>query len=111
MAGFAGFAPHEVVELLLTLAIPRKDVKLPAKTLLKRFGSLRGILDAPPAELGQVTSRLNRGRNLPSGRFDLCPVWSTIAPRPFAPGVVHHQAVLASSCSPRWMKNVAPTER
>lgn len=43
-----------MVELLLTLAIPRSDVKGPAKTLLQRFGNLRGILDAPPAELRQV---------------------------------------------------------
>jgi len=26
-AGFAGFADHEIIELLLTLAIPRGDVK------------------------------------------------------------------------------------
>ena len=49
--GLAGFAEHEVVELLLTLAIPRSDVKQPAKALLGRFGSLRGILDAPLADL------------------------------------------------------------
>jgi len=53
-SGFAGFAPHEVVELLLTLAIPRGDVKEPARSLLKRFGSLRGVLDAPASELRQV---------------------------------------------------------
>lgn len=53
-SGFAGFAEHEVVELLLTLAIPRSDVKQQAKALLKRFGSLREILDAPPTELRSV---------------------------------------------------------
>jgi DNA repair protein RadC len=52
--GFEGFAPHEVVELLLTLAIPRKDVKQPAKALLARFGNLRVILDAPLSELREV---------------------------------------------------------
>lgn len=46
-AGLAGFADYEVVELLLTLAIPRSDVKVPAKALITRFGSLRAILDAP----------------------------------------------------------------
>jgi DNA repair protein RadC len=35
-----------VVELLLTLAIPRNDVKKTAKKLLDRFKSIRGILDA-----------------------------------------------------------------
>lgn len=53
-AGFAAFAEHEVVELLLTLCIPRRDVKQPAKALLRRFGTLRGILDAPAEELAQV---------------------------------------------------------
>ena len=52
--GLAGFADYEVVELLLTLAIPRADVKQPAKVLLARFGNLRGILDAPLAELQAV---------------------------------------------------------
>lgn len=53
-AGFAGFADHEVVELLLTLAIPRSDVKPQAKALLTRFGSVRGILDAPLPDLQAV---------------------------------------------------------
>lgn len=54
-AGLDGFADHEVVELLLTLAIPRSDVKQPAKALIARFGNLRGILDAPMEELRAVT--------------------------------------------------------
>ncbi|MEO0794108.1 MAG: DNA repair protein RadC [Verrucomicrobiota bacterium] len=59
--GFDHFADHEVVELLLTLCIPRRDVKPLAKTLLARFGSLKGILDTPIEELrcidgiGEVT--------------------------------------------------------
>jgi DNA repair protein RadC len=54
-SGLDGFAPHEVLELLLTLAIPRKDVKQPAKALLTRFGTLRAVLDAPPSELREVS--------------------------------------------------------
>jgi len=53
-SGLAGFADYEVVELLLTLAIPRRDVKERAKALIARFGSLRGILDAPLEELRKV---------------------------------------------------------
>lgn len=53
-SGLDGFADYEVVELLLTLAIPRSDVKQPAKALIARFGNLRGILDAPIEELRSV---------------------------------------------------------
>lgn len=53
-SGLAGFADHEVIELLLTLAIPRLDVKEPAKALLGRFGSLQGVLDATVPELKSV---------------------------------------------------------
>lgn len=53
-SGFEGFNDYEVVELLLTLAIPRSDVKEPAKALIVHFGNLRGILDAPPEELQKV---------------------------------------------------------
>ncbi len=52
--GLDSFAEYEVIELLLTLAIPRMDVKQPAKALITRFGSLRGILDAPIEDLRAV---------------------------------------------------------
>ena len=44
--GLKGFADHEILELLLTLCIPRKDVKTLAKILLKKFGSVRNVFDA-----------------------------------------------------------------
>jgi DNA repair protein RadC len=53
-SGLGGFADYEAVELLLTLAVPRADVKRPAKTLIARFGSVRGILDASIDELRAV---------------------------------------------------------
>ena len=52
--GLGGFSEHEIVELILTLAIPRKDVKQPAKALLSKFRNLRGIMDATPEELMQI---------------------------------------------------------
>ncbi|MBW2133536.1 MAG: DNA repair protein RadC [Deltaproteobacteria bacterium] len=53
-SGLEGMADYEVIELLLTLAIPRKDVKEPAKILIERFGNLKGILDAPIEELRTI---------------------------------------------------------
>jgi len=52
--GFACLADYEVVELLLTLCIPRRDVKQVAKALLKRFETVRGVLDAPAEALREV---------------------------------------------------------
>ena len=54
-SGLAGFADYEVIELLLTLAIPRADLKQPAKALIAQFGNFRGILDAPIEELRAVS--------------------------------------------------------
>ncbi len=52
--GIQSFSDHELVELLLTLAIPRRDVKKPAKALIARYRNLRGILDASREELQEV---------------------------------------------------------
>lgn len=52
--GFSGFAEHEVLELLLTLCIPRKDVKSIAKVLLKKFGSVRCVFEASREALESV---------------------------------------------------------
>ncbi|MDQ6972150.1 MAG: DNA repair protein RadC, partial [Mariprofundaceae bacterium] len=52
--GFDGFHDYEVIELLLTYAIPRNDVKPLAKRLLKTFDTLAGVFDARVPELAQV---------------------------------------------------------
>lgn len=39
------------MELLLTFAIPRRDVKPLSKALLERFGSFKAVLDASPSEM------------------------------------------------------------
>lgn len=49
--GLQGFAPHEVLELLLCFAIPQRDVNPLAHALLHTFGSLSGVLEATPEEL------------------------------------------------------------
>lgn len=53
-AGTEGLHDYELIELLLTYAVPRKDVKPIAKSLLKRFGSLAAMMDASQHELEQV---------------------------------------------------------
>lgn len=49
-----GFHDHEVLELLLSYAIPRRDVKPLAKTLLFEFNTLAAVLDAPMKTLARV---------------------------------------------------------
>mgnify|MGYP001032014655 FL=1 len=48
-------ADYEILELLLGYVLIRKDTKPLAKNLLKRFGSLRGVMDARQDELESVT--------------------------------------------------------
>ncbi len=53
-SGLAGFHDYEIVELLLTLGSPRKDCKPPAKEAIKRFKTLRGVLEASSEELQEI---------------------------------------------------------
>ncbi len=50
-AGCSGMRNYEVMELLLSYAIPRKDVKPLAKELFSRYHNFKGILDADIKEL------------------------------------------------------------
>lgn len=52
--GLQGFAPHEVLELILFFAIPQRNVNPLAHQLIDRFGSLHGVLEAPVEELEKV---------------------------------------------------------
>ncbi len=52
--GLDGFLDYEIIELLLTLGTPRKDCKQSAKDALKKFGSLKAVLEAEPAELKEI---------------------------------------------------------
>ncbi|MDR0816517.1 MAG: DNA repair protein RadC [Desulfovibrio sp.] len=47
-------ADYEVLELLLGYGLTRKDTRPLAEDLLRRFGSMRGVLDARPDELMHV---------------------------------------------------------
>jgi len=41
--GINSLSKHEIIELLLTFTIPVKDTKEPAKSLLKKYGSIKNI--------------------------------------------------------------------
>ncbi len=49
------FDDYELLEYVLTLAIPRQDVKGLAKNLLNHFGDLPTVITASPGELMQIS--------------------------------------------------------
>jgi len=53
-SGLGAFLDYEIVELLLTLGTARKDCKPQAKEAIKRFKTLRGVLEAPAEELQKI---------------------------------------------------------
>ncbi len=53
-SGAEALQDYELIELLLFMAIPRKDVKPLAKTLLSTFGSLPELMSAPHHDLTKI---------------------------------------------------------
>jgi DNA repair protein RadC len=53
-SGVDSLHDYELVELLLTLGIHRKDCKPMAKQALERFKGLRGVLEAKPEDLQKI---------------------------------------------------------
>ena len=53
-AGAGAMPEHQLLELLLTYAIPRRDVNPIAHRLIKRYGSLAAVLRADAAELKNI---------------------------------------------------------
>jgi len=51
MSGLSGFQDYEILELLLTYVIVRKDCKAIAKELLEKYGDLYTLLKQSPEEL------------------------------------------------------------
>ncbi|MBF0445288.1 MAG: DNA repair protein RadC [Magnetococcales bacterium] len=52
--GLEQFEDHQVLELLLFHAVPRRDTNEIAHLLLKRFGSLSAVLEADPKDLATI---------------------------------------------------------
>lgn len=53
-SGLPSLHDYEIVELLLTLGTPRKDCKEQAKSAIKKFKGLRGVLSASLDELTEI---------------------------------------------------------
>ncbi len=53
-AGPDSLADHEMLEMVLFLALPRRDTKPMARTLLTKFGNFGSVIGAPAVELGAV---------------------------------------------------------
>ena len=51
LGGGRDLPDYELLELLLTIAIPRRDVKPLAKELIRKFGSFAEVVNAPLEEL------------------------------------------------------------
>ncbi len=60
-AGPQALADHEMLEMVLFLALPRRDTKPLARALLARFGSFAGAIAAPAAELATVDGLAEAG--------------------------------------------------
>lgn len=54
VSGFNAFQPHEILEMLLFYAIPRRNTSEIAHRLMNHFGSLSAVLDAPMQELVRI---------------------------------------------------------
>ncbi|OGK25357.1 hypothetical protein A2954_02240 [Candidatus Roizmanbacteria bacterium RIFCSPLOWO2_01_FULL_37_12] len=52
--GLDGFLDYEIIELLLTLGQPRRDCKLIAKQVVKKFENLKDALDSSSEELQKI---------------------------------------------------------
>lgn len=53
--GIDALAEYELLELILFMAIPRRDVKPLAKELINKFGNFASIINAPDSELRKIT--------------------------------------------------------
>jgi DNA repair protein RadC len=62
--GLGALHVHEIVELILTFAIPRRDTKPIARELVRRYRSLSALLNADPRELAAVDGCGGRSASL-----------------------------------------------
>jgi DNA repair protein RadC len=63
-SGISALHQHEIVELMLTYVIPRRDTKPIARELTLRYKSLNALLNAPTEELVKVEGMGHRSAGL-----------------------------------------------
>jgi DNA repair protein RadC len=62
--GLSALSEHEIIELLLTYVLPKRDLKPIAKKLLTAFSTVNGVLSAPAADLMTVAGIGSRAAQL-----------------------------------------------
>ncbi|CBE67201.1 MAG: DNA repair protein RadC [Candidatus Methylomirabilis oxygeniifera] len=82
LSGEVALQDYELLELLLTYAIPRRDTKLLAKRLLERFGTLARVVEAEPAALEAIDGMGPQAATLISLIRPLATRFLTEAPAP-----------------------------
>ena len=65
------FSEHEILEMLLSYSIVRKDTNAIAHELINKFGSLSGVLEAMPEELKTVDGVSDRTATLIKMQYEL----------------------------------------
>ncbi len=71
--GLENMPEHQVLEMLLAFVIPQKDTNPLAHMLIRKFGSLGGVLDANKEELEKV---VGIGPKTSSFLSTIVPIWS-----------------------------------
>jgi DNA repair protein RadC len=61
--GISALHDHEILELLLTFVLPRKDTKPIARKLLERYKTIGGVINTPVEELSGIRG-LESGQRL-----------------------------------------------
>ena len=76
-SGFSGFSDHEILELLLCYALPRKDTNQIGHALINRFGSLSRVFEADIGELCEVSGISEHSALLLKSVPELCRAYLT----------------------------------
>lgn len=74
--GFDGFTEHEIIEMLLFYACPRRDTNEIAHILINRFGGFAGVMDADYEELNTVNYITDSAATLLKMIPKLMPIYS-----------------------------------